>query len=78
MTFLSQQFQNREQKEKSGFLSSKWSPFRPISEQEYVDILEEKILKIDAEISIIDDNIAALKATQQPADSKEKPSSASK
>jgi hypothetical protein len=78
VTFLSQQIQSRERKEKTSILSSKWSPLRPISDQEYVEILEQKILKIDAEIAIIDDNIALLKGAQQTAGSKDEPSDAAK
>ncbi|ORY69460.1 uncharacterized protein BCR38DRAFT_86036 [Pseudomassariella vexata] len=65
-TFVSQQLQNRPQpKEKTSWLASEWSPLRPLSGKEYESILEEKILKLDAEISIIEENIAAIKASSK-------------
>ncbi|KAI0850905.1 hypothetical protein F5Y00DRAFT_231121 [Daldinia vernicosa] len=50
-------------KAKSGWLDSKWSPLKRLSDKEYEEKLEEKILRINAEISIIDDHIAALRAS---------------
>lgn len=35
---------------------------KKLTDQEYENILEEKLLRLDAEIAIIDDNIAVLKA----------------
>ncbi|KAI1847774.1 hypothetical protein JX265_009202 [Neoarthrinium moseri] len=65
-TFLSQKLQSREPKEKkTSLLASKWSPLKPLSDKDYEQLLEEKILRLDAEIAIIDDSIAALKAEQQ-------------
>lgn len=63
---MSQKFEGRETKEKTSILASKWSPLKKLTDQEYEKLLEEKILKLDAEIAIIDDNIAALKASEQP------------
>ncbi|KAF7516039.1 hypothetical protein G7054_g14327 [Neopestalotiopsis clavispora] len=65
-TYLSQKFSSREPSEKTSILASKWSPLKKLTDQEYEKLLEEKILKLDAEIAIIDDNIAALKASAQP------------
>ncbi|KAI0127899.1 hypothetical protein BJ170DRAFT_393655 [Xylariales sp. AK1849] len=64
-TFVTQKFQSRERKEKTSLLASKWSPLKPLTEKEYENILEERILRLDAEIAVIDDNIAALKVTSQ-------------
>lgn len=36
-----------------------------LTDQEYESILEEKLLRLDAEIAIIDENIAELKAQQE-------------
>lgn len=55
----------RESKPKTSWLSSKWSPVTPLTDKEYENILEEKILKIDAEIAIVDERIAALRASKQ-------------
>ncbi|KAK9425423.1 hypothetical protein SUNI508_13031 [Seiridium unicorne] len=67
-TYLSQKFQSREAKEKTSIFASKWSPLKKLSDQEYEKLLEEKILKLDAEIAIINDNLAALKASTQSTD----------
>ncbi|KAI2626470.1 hypothetical protein GGR54DRAFT_591082 [Hypoxylon sp. NC1633] len=66
-SYLSQQFKsdpnNNDVKSKSSWLDSRWSPLKRLSDQDYGKMLEEKILRIDAEISIIDENIAALRAS---------------
>ncbi|OTA66701.1 hypothetical protein K449DRAFT_431016 [Hypoxylon sp. EC38] len=65
-TYLSQRFKNKskdESKPKSNWLDSKWSPLKRLSDKDYEEKLEEKILRINAEISIIDDNIASLRAS---------------
>ncbi|KAI0145891.1 hypothetical protein F4776DRAFT_382176 [Hypoxylon sp. NC0597] len=66
-TYLSQRFKNKskedESKPKSSWLDSKWSPLKRLSDKDYEEKLEEKILRINAEISIIDDNIASLRAS---------------
>ncbi len=41
-----------------------WFPARVMTDQEYADLLKEKMLKLDVEISIIDDRIAALRKQQ--------------
>lgn len=67
-TYLSQKFQGREVKERTSILASKWSPLRKLTDQEYEKLLEEKILKLDAEIAIINDNIAALRTSDKAQD----------
>ncbi|KAI1769600.1 hypothetical protein GGR53DRAFT_473307 [Hypoxylon sp. FL1150] len=66
-TYFSQRFRNgpkdSESKVKSGWLDSKWSPLKRLSDKEYEEKLEEKILRINAEIAIIDENIASLRAS---------------
>ncbi|KAI1777662.1 hypothetical protein F4818DRAFT_320923 [Hypoxylon cercidicola] len=66
-TYLSQHFKNSakdsDSKVKSSWLDSKWSPMRRLSDKEYEEKLEEKILRINAEIAVIDDNIASLRAS---------------
>ncbi|KAI6368293.1 hypothetical protein MCOR25_004700 [Pyricularia grisea] len=47
------------------WLSSKWSPLTPLTDQEYENMLQEKILKLDAEIAMVDDNIAVLREKQK-------------
>ncbi|KAL7626680.1 hypothetical protein AAE478_003454 [Parahypoxylon ruwenzoriense] len=55
---------NSAPKPKSSLLDSKWSPMRRLSDMEYKEKIEEKILRINAEISIIDDNIASIRASK--------------
>lgn len=42
-----------------------WSPVKVMNDQEYAEMLKEKMLKVDAEISIVDDKIAALRKQQE-------------
>lgn len=44
---------------------SKWVPLRHLSDEEYREILSEKLLGIEAEIAVLDENIADLEATRQ-------------
>ncbi|KAF3769575.1 hypothetical protein M406DRAFT_248692 [Cryphonectria parasitica EP155] len=44
---------------------AKFSPMKRLSDQEYEAILEEKLLRLEAEIAIIDEDIAALKAQEK-------------
>ncbi|ROV87594.1 hypothetical protein VSDG_09622 [Cytospora chrysosperma] len=50
---------------KTSWLDKKWSPMTKLSDEQYEKILEEKVLRLDAEIAIIDDNITALKAQKE-------------
>jgi hypothetical protein len=43
---------------------SKWVPLKALSDQQYEELLQQKLLKVDAEISIIDENISTLKAAK--------------
>lgn len=43
------------------FAKSKWSPMTVLSDQEYEDMLQEKLLKVEVEIALIDDRIAEFK-----------------
>lgn len=38
---------------------SKWSPMTVLSDEDYVKMMNEKILKVEAEIAMIDDRIEA-------------------
>ncbi|KAH7037824.1 uncharacterized protein B0I36DRAFT_359464 [Microdochium trichocladiopsis] len=44
-----------------GILSWKYSPMTRLSDREYADRLEERLLRVDAEIAIIDETIAGLR-----------------
>lgn len=51
--------------EDSSWLSSKWSPLRKLSDEEYEKIMSEKMLKVEAEIALIDDKIAELREEER-------------
>ena len=44
-------------------MESKWMPLKPLSDEQYEGILNEKLLRTEVEISIIDEKIAALQAS---------------
>ncbi|MCJ1404877.1 hypothetical protein MMC11_008103 [Xylographa trunciseda] len=46
--------------------SKKWIPMKSLSDEEYEDMLQEKLIKVEAEIALLDENIAALRATEKP------------
>lgn len=41
--------------------NSKWSPMKVLSDEEYEAMLQEKLLSVEAEIAIMDDNIKKLR-----------------
>ncbi|KAH8801563.1 hypothetical protein F5884DRAFT_685119 [Xylogone sp. PMI_703] len=45
---------------RSSWLNSKWSPVKVLSDAEYEEMLQEKLLKINAEIALVDESITAL------------------
>ncbi|KAF1815739.1 hypothetical protein P152DRAFT_195076 [Eremomyces bilateralis CBS 781.70] len=51
--------------------ASKWSPFKLLSNEEYEQHLEERILVFDTEIALIDDQIAQLKLALSAEESSE-------
>ena len=51
--------------EGSSWLSSKWSPLRKMSDEEYEGYMSERMLKVEAEIALIDDKIAELRAEER-------------
>lgn len=46
----------------SSWLDSRWSPVKVLTDDEYEDILQEKLLRINAEIAVLDDSIEESKA----------------
>ncbi|OHW91172.1 hypothetical protein CSPAE12_10163 [Colletotrichum incanum] len=53
------------EKKKKSFFESSWSPLKKLSDDEYREMIDEKMLKIDAEIALIDDKIAELRASKE-------------
>jgi hypothetical protein len=43
---------------------SKWIPLRALSDEEYRDMLGEKLLSVEAEIALLDDKIAELEKSR--------------
>ncbi|KAI8634929.1 hypothetical protein F5Y19DRAFT_130977 [Xylariaceae sp. FL1651] len=71
-SYVSQRFRPTGSKPKTSWLDSKWSPMQRLSDKDYMEKIEEKILRLDAEIAIIDESIASLKGSlQSPANSTE-------
>lgn len=50
---------------KVSWLDSKWSPVKVLSDQEYEEMLREKLLKINAQIALVDESIEAVKQEEQ-------------
>lgn len=48
-----------------GWLGSKWSLMTKLSDEDYINKMKEQILAVDADIALIDDRIAALRAGEQ-------------
>ncbi|KID75049.1 uncharacterized protein G6M90_00g056420 [Metarhizium brunneum] len=44
---------------------SKLSPLKKLTDEEYIDMMKEKILKVEVDIALIDDRIAELKAAEE-------------
>ncbi|KAG8676692.1 hypothetical protein FPOAC2_02796 [Fusarium poae] len=58
--------------EKEGFFT-RWTPLKKLTDQEYKDMMFEKMLRIDADIALIDERIVELRK-QAEEESKNKPS----
>ncbi|KAL7935179.1 hypothetical protein V8C35DRAFT_298711 [Trichoderma chlorosporum] len=54
--------------ENDSWFRSKWSPLKKLTDQEYIDMMEEKILRVDVDIALIDDRIAELRTMDQKAE----------
>jgi hypothetical protein len=46
-------------------MQSKYSPVKHLSDEEYKKVLEDKLLRVDAEIAVLDDDIAALRKADE-------------
>jgi len=51
--------------EKLTWMNSKWSPVKVLSDTEYEKMLQEKLLRVNVEIALIDDSIKDLRAQEQ-------------
>lgn len=57
---------------KQSWMGSKWSPLKVLSDKEYEEILQEKLLSVNAEIALVDESIAALRVQEQEEAAKSK------
>lgn len=46
---------------KSAWLDSKWSPVKVLSDEDYGKMLQEQLLRVDAEMSLLDERINVLR-----------------
>lgn len=53
--------QSPEKDLKDSWLNSKWSPMKVLSDVEYEAMLQEKLLRINAQIALVDESIEALR-----------------
>jgi hypothetical protein len=60
---VAQYFKNKETKPTTSWLESKWSPLKRLSDEDYIARLQEQQLRIQAELEILDEHIAALKSS---------------
>lgn len=44
--------------------NARWSPMRNLSNEQYVSMLKEKLLTVEAEIAVIDDKISELRGAE--------------
>lgn len=54
-----------ENDKKNSWLNSKWSPMKVLSDSEYENMLREKLLRVNAEIALVDESIEALRAQER-------------
>lgn len=50
---------------KGSWLNSKWSPMKVLTDKEYEHMLQEKLLKVNAEIALVEESIEALRAQEK-------------
>ncbi|KAK3938364.1 hypothetical protein QBC46DRAFT_390455 [Diplogelasinospora grovesii] len=53
---------------KKSILHSKWSPVTPLTDREYEKMLEEKLLRVEAEIALVDDHMKELREAESHAE----------
>lgn len=47
------------------WMGSRWSPLKKLTDQEYLDLMGEKMLRLEADIALIDDRIAELRTLER-------------
>lgn len=51
--------------EDNSWMGSRWSPLKKLTDQEYLDLMGEKMLRLEADIALIDDRIAELRVLER-------------
>ncbi|KPM35706.1 hypothetical protein AK830_g10857 [Neonectria ditissima] len=51
--------------ENDSWFRSKWSPLKKLTDDEYIDLMSEKILRVEADIALVDDRIAELREMEK-------------
>ncbi|TVY91543.1 hypothetical protein LAWI1_G001747 [Lachnellula willkommii] len=51
--------------EKFSWMNSKWSPVKVLSDAEYEELLQERLLRVNAEIALVDETIEDLRAQER-------------
>ncbi|KAI5306988.1 hypothetical protein KEM56_005823, partial [Ascosphaera pollenicola] len=46
-------------------LESKWTLLKPLSDEDYIEMLEERKANVDVEIALVDDKMAELRRTAE-------------
>ena len=54
------------------FAKSKWSPMSVLTDEQYEEMLQEKLLNVEAQIAIIDERIEGVKKQAMEAEAKRK------
>lgn len=54
--------------ENESWARSRWSPLKKLTDEEYLEMLSEKMLRIDVDIALIDDRIAELRIAERKAE----------
>ena len=49
-------------------MDMRWSPFRALSDEEYKDTLHEKLVKVEADLALVDEQIERLMAGRTTAE----------
>ena len=50
----------------------KWSPLKTLSDEEYGDMLREKLLRVEAEIALVDEEVGRLRAEDERVETRSK------
>lgn len=54
-------------------VESRWMPFRVLTDEQYREILDEKLLSVEAEIAMVDEKIDELRKSKSSSDEKTEP-----